>query len=201
VRAVGKEEAKFKVRLDRRMNRFLERVGVNVDDPYELHFAKRFAVAYAAGTLASDYDLVPWGRDLIKRRLRRCYWRARDQRSGPQDEIRAAADAIIRRFQGTNDIADLRGTNRPVDLNFAKRAKALLLLHDDGSSLLAIRPEVFRSLVGPKVSAQNVATELERRDQLIPRPNGRRTRQLRIPGSEGRRDYYCLKGDIVDDEW
>jgi len=90
-------------------------------------------------------------------------------------------------------------TIRPVDLKFAERAKALLLLHSDGSSLLAIRPEIFRALVGPRVSAQ--AAELERRGDLIPQSNGRRTRQLRVPGFERRRDYYCLRGDVVDLGW
>jgi putative DNA primase/helicase len=198
VRAVGNDELKFKKRLSRRMTEFFERVQVDVGDAYELQFAKRFALAYAAGTLASEYDLVPWHRDLIKRSIRRCYWRALDHRTGPRQAIKAAADALIRRLQGTGDIADLRDPSRPIDLKFAERAKALLLPHDDGSSLLAIRPEVFRSLVGPKASAQHVAAELERRGYLIPRPNGRRTRQVRVPGSGRRRDYYCLRGDVVD---
>jgi hypothetical protein len=201
VRAVAEDEAKFKARLERRMSQFFEKARVDVGDAYELQFAGWFALAYAAGTLAIDNGLVPWHRDLVKRSIRRCYWRALERRTGPQEAIRAAADVVVRRLQRSDDIADLRGTTRPIDLKFAGRAKALLLLQDDGSSLLAIRPEIFRSLVGPKVSAQNVAAELERRGHLIPRPNGRRTRQVRVPGLGGRRDYYCLKGELVDLDW
>jgi hypothetical protein len=200
VRAVGEDEVKFKVRLDRRMNQFLEKAGVDTGDVYEVQFARRFALAYAAGTLAIEYKLAPWHRDLVKRSIRRCYWRAHERRTGPQEAIRAAADAVICRLQRTDDIADLRGITRPIDLKFAERAKALLLPHDEGS-LLAIRPEVFRSWVGATASAQHVAAELERRGQLIPRSNGRRTRQVRVPGLGGRRDYYCLKGDVVDLDW
>jgi putative DNA primase/helicase len=201
VSAVAKDEVHFKARLDRRMSEFFEKAGVEESDAYEVQFAKRFALAYAAGILASDQHLVPWPRKLIKRCIRRCYWRARERRAGPQEEIRKAADAILCRLRATNDIADLRGTVRPIELDLAKRAKALLLPHDDGSCLLALRPEIFRALVGPKVSGRAVAAELERRGALIPRPNGRRTRQLRVPGTEHRRDYYCLRGDLIDDDW
>jgi putative DNA primase/helicase len=183
------------------MRHFFESAGVSTSDAYEVQFAKRFALAYAAGTLASYDGLVPWDRRLIRRSIRRCYRQALEGRAGPLAAIRAAADAITQRLQRTNDIADLRGTTRPIDLKFAERAKALLLPHDDGSSLLAIRPEIFRSLVGAKVSAQHVAAELERRGHLIPRPNGRRTRQIRVPGLGRRRDYYCLRGDLIDDDW
>jgi putative DNA primase/helicase len=197
-KVVSDDEVNFKADLDKRMRRFFERAGVATDDAYEVQFARRFALAYAAGTLAIDYNVVPWHEDLVKRSIRRCYWRALDRRSGPQEAIRAAADAVIRRLQRSNDIADLTRPTRPLDLKLARRAKALLLPHNDSSSLLAVRPEIFRSLVGPKVSAQNVAAELERRGYLIPRPNGRRTRQVRVPGLERRRDYYCLRGDLFE---
>ena len=35
----------------------------------------------------------------------------------------------------------------------------------------------------------------------VQRIHGRRTRQVRVPGLGGRRDYYCLKGDVVDLDW
>jgi hypothetical protein len=198
VRAVGVDEAKFKAGLQRRMQRFYEKARVNDADGYEAQFAKPFALAYAAGSLAIDYDIVPWTPDLLRRAIRRCYWRALDRRTGPVETVRNAADAVLRRLHRSHEIIDVKNHRCPVDPKFAEQAKALLLAHTDGLPLLAVRPEFFRKLVGAVVSAQDVARELERRGVLIPRSNGRRTRQVRIPGGEARRDYYCLRGDTFE---
>jgi putative DNA primase/helicase len=198
VRSVGVDGAKFKARLQRRMRRFYEKACVDDGDGYEVQFAKPFALAYAAGSLAIDYDIVPWTPDLLRRAIRRCYWRALDRRTGPVETVRNAADAVLRRLHRSHEIIDVKNHPCPIDPKFAEQAKALLLPHTDGSSLLAIRPEYFRKLIGAVVSAQDVARELERRGILIPRSNGRRTRQVRVPGGEARRDYYCLRGDTFE---
>jgi putative DNA primase/helicase len=198
VQAVGVDEAKFKARLQRRIKRFYEKACIDDGDGYEVQFAKPFALAYAAGSLAIDYDILPWTPDLLRRAIRRCYWRALDRRRGPVETVRNAADAVLRRLHRSHEIIDMKNHPYPVDPKFAEQSKVLLLAHTDGSPLLAVRPEYFRKLVGAVVSAQDVARELERRGVLIPRSNGRRTRQLRIPGGEVRRDYYCLRGDSFE---
>jgi hypothetical protein len=73
----------------------------------------------------------------------------------------------------------------------------LLTTHSDGSALLAVRPDFFRSITGSKVAAPAVARYLEQQGILVGRSNGRRTRQVRIPGATKRRDFYCLKLDRV----
>jgi hypothetical protein len=72
-------------------------------------------------------------------------------------------------------------------------ASIVRVLHTDGQPLLALRPAAFKDLIGAGVSEKAVAAALEQRGVLIPRGNGRRTRELRFPGSNMRRGYYCLR--------
>jgi hypothetical protein len=117
VRAVGVDEPKFKARLQRRMQRFYEKACINDGDGYEVQFARPFALAYAAGSLAIDYDIVPWTSDLLRRCIRRCYWRALDRRTGPVEAVRNAADAVLRRLHRSHDIIDVKNHPCPVDPN------------------------------------------------------------------------------------
>src|ERR1700730_6962124 len=72
-------------------------------------------------------------------------------------------------------------------------ASIVRVLHTDGQPLLALRPDAFKDLIGAGVSEKAVAAALEQQDVLIPRGNGRRTRELRLPGVKARRGYYCLR--------
>src|SRR4029077_20493434 len=78
-----------------------------------------------------------------------------------------------------------------VDPKTAERAKVLLITHN-GSSLFAIGSDFFKSLVGPKVSARDVAQALESSGLPVPRSKTCRTRQVPIPGLKKRPIYYCL---------
>lgn len=80
-----------------------------------------------------------------------------------------------------------------VDTHQIESAPVLLIQHSDRLPLAAVRPDYFGLLVGAQASPVNVARELERRGVLIPRGNRRRTRQIQIPGTKRRKDYYCLR--------
>jgi hypothetical protein len=82
---------------------------------------------------------------------------------------------------------------RAGDQKAVASASVVRVLHTDGQPLLALRPAAFKDLIGAGVSEKAVAAALEQRGMLIPRGNGRRTRELRLPGSNVRRGYYCLR--------
>jgi hypothetical protein len=59
-----------------------------------------------------------------------------------------------------------------------------------GERLVAMQPAALRKLIGPEVVEKAGDAELVKRDVLLPRSNGRRARQLRLPGGNVRRSYY-----------
>jgi hypothetical protein len=160
-----------------------------LEDPYEVRFAKRFALAYAAALLAIRYGAVLWDQEIVYRSIRRVYRKARSQTARPVDRLQAAVKRVIRRVRAANAV-DLTAGGGQFN---AARARVLLKMHTDGKPLRAVRSDYFRRLVGPKVDPRKVARELEHKGLLIPRSNGRRTRQIPIPGSKKRIDCYCLR--------
>jgi hypothetical protein len=214
VREIRRDRAGLQARLDTRMEKFLTKSRVDQTNGYAVRFAKRFALAYAAGLLAIDYGVVPsgdldvpmgetflfidhvnpvlWDHNLVYRSIRLVYQKAWRQQTRPVDPLDEAVDKVVRGVQRTKVIDLTRKKNR-VSARQAEDAQVLLIPHTDGLPLRAVRPDYFGSLVGPLVSSIKVAKELEIRKLLIPRGNGRRTRQVPIPGSTERRDYYCLR--------
>jgi hypothetical protein len=190
VRDVGKNhDGRLSPLLAGNVDRFLDKSGVDLEDPYEVRLAKRFALAYAAGLLAIKYGVVPWDQEILYRSILRVYRKARSQTARPVDRLQAAVKRVIRRVRAANAYGLTAGGSQ---VN-AARARVLLIMHTDGKPLRAVRPDYFRRLVGRKVDPRNVARELERKGLLIPRSNGRRTRQIPIPGSKKRIDCYCLR--------
>jgi hypothetical protein len=163
---------------------------------YEDRFADRFGLAYAAALLAIDYGVVSWDRALVYRSIRRVYRRALHQRTGPSDPVQAVVTKILQQVHKAN-VVDISRTSPPVDPKTAENANISLITHCDGSLLYALRPDFFKSIVGPRISPVEVARYLDHHGILIPRSKTCRTRQVRIPGLKTRRDYYCLKATAV----
>jgi putative DNA primase/helicase len=190
---IGSDKPELTRRIEEDQARFLKAAQVNLDDGYEVRFAGWFALAYAAALLAIDYRIVPWRPKLVEKSIRRVYRRALSRRLGPVESISAAASRVLGQLKKMRNVPDLTNRDRRVDAKTAETAPVLRLLHTDGLPVLAVHPECLQQLVGPKLSVQAVATHLEERKFLLPRGNGRRTRQVRIPGVKARRGYYCVR--------
>jgi putative DNA primase/helicase len=185
----GADERALRKRLSLGCQRFLHKARVDMDDAYAVRFAKRFALAYAAGLLAIDYGIVPWKRSLLWRCVRRVYREAISIRASAPDPLESVVSNILTRLpQLAADAVDIKDPKKA-------RSASMLRLTRNGQQVLALRSSAFKQLVGSGVSEKTVAAELERRRVLVPRNNGRRTCQVSVPGTKKRRDYYCLRLD------
>src|SRR5260370_1436197 len=100
------------------------------------------------------------------------------------DAVENAVAKILDRLPSlARGALDGRNCKRPLDPKAVASAAVVRVLHTDGQPLLALRPAAFKDLIGAGVSETAVAAALELRGVLIPRGNGRRTRELRLPGS------------------
>jgi putative DNA primase/helicase len=160
---VTEDEAKLKGR----MNRFYKIADVDTSDGYQVRFAKRFALAYAAGLLAIDYSVVPWKRVLVKRCIRRCYKKASHRIAGPAESIETTAQKVLSEVQRT-DVVDIRRTSPPIDPKTAEKSDVLLITHSDGSSLYAVRRDFFKSIVRKYISPRKMAEYLDHHGILYP---------------------------------
>jgi len=116
---------------------------------------------------------------------------------GSNKAVQAAVAKMIERLPKLAKHAlDLSKRKGRVDANAAASASALRIKDTNGERLLAVRPTAFKDLIGARVSENAVTAELERMGVLVPRSNGRRTREVRLPGGKVRRSYYCLRPSI-----
>jgi hypothetical protein len=113
---------------------------------------------------------------------------------GSDKAVQTAVAKIIERLPKlAKHAVDLSKRKHRVDAKAAALASVLRIKHRNGERLLAVRPTALTEMIGSAVSEKAVAAELEKRDVLVPRSNGRRTRELRLPGGNVRRSYYCLR--------
>jgi hypothetical protein len=88
---------------------------------------------------------------------------------------------------------DLSKRKHRVDAKLAASASVLRIVDTSGERLLAVLPAALKQMIDAAVSESEVTAELEKQGILVPRGNGRRTRELRLPGLKTRRSYYCLR--------
>jgi hypothetical protein len=114
--------------------------------------------------------------------------------AGSKEGIEAAVGRILARLPKLAKLAiDISKRKHRADWKAAASASVLRIVHTNGERLLAVRPAALKKIIGGMVPEKAVAAELEKQGVLIPRGNGRRTRELRLPGGNLRRSYYCLR--------
>jgi hypothetical protein len=113
---------------------------------------------------------------------------------GSHKAVQAAVAKFIERLpELAKHAIDLSKRKHSVDVKAAASASVLRIVHTTGERLLAVLPAVLKQIIGAAVSETAVAAELEKQGVLVPRGNGRRSRELRLPGLKTRRSYYCLR--------
>lgn len=114
--------------------------------------------------------------------------------AGPHEAVQTALAKIIDRLPSLAKHAiDISKRKHREDAKAAASAAVLRIRDTNGERLLAVLPSTLKKIIGPAVPEKLVAAELEKRGVLIPRGKGRRTRELRLPGGNVRRSYYCLR--------
>jgi hypothetical protein len=113
---------------------------------------------------------------------------------GSDKAVQTAVAKIIERLpELAKQALDISKRKHSVDVKAAASAPVLRIKDTTGERLLAVLPAVLKQIIGAAVSETAVAAELEKQGVLVPRGNGRRSRELRLPGLKTRRSYYCLR--------
>lgn len=194
VAKVVKDQNQAKPRVADLMKRFEKLALVSSEDEWEIRFAKKFGVAYAAGILGIEYGVLPWTQKALQGAILKCYRRAR-MAIPDADRMTSWAETKLRTF--TKDSEKViclyklskaeRATLKPgKDMGFLER--------DDANGLhLVVRKEVFRQWFSSEREVQLLLQKLAREQRLI-RTNARvPTCQRMYPWEKRRRRYYMIR--------
>lgn len=166
-------------------------------DSWEQRFASRFGLAYAAACMAIGAKIVPWSNEEALAATVDTYQAAR--RAIPKFD-----DVIERAWGRVGD--KLKASKRVIDLTTVsgrKRAKrgpaSAYLKHDPTHGrYYAVSPEALRRWAGDGVSLTCLGPWMREQGHLITTSRNLPTRQVKVPGVNGRCTYYCIRAKAVD---
>jgi hypothetical protein len=101
------------------VNEFIEYVGAQ-GHGWELRFAQKFGVVYAAMMLGIDAGLLPWARALARKVVIKCYRKARNSAKTDQERVAEAGlklDRLIRTNDRIVDASDGRRGSGPIKVS------------------------------------------------------------------------------------
>lgn len=151
----------------------------------ERRFCERFAVMYAAGSLASQWKILPWSRKHIRLSLTKCYRAARAvlNKTLPQPSLLAG---VLRKH-----------------LKAAIDAKAfgdetVLLQKADNKypARILVRGHHFQNWFPVIANRDALLTYLEARGLLL-RPPSRKSRTIQVRRKGGRLDFYAFDLKLI----
>lgn len=170
---------------------------------WERRFAERFALAYAAGQLAIDWKILPWGQQELLDAVVTTYAaagsvvRLAEGREKSIDEIIATISVHLRHRSW---IYDLRKNARHKGGLAVEDADALIK-EDEHGVYYAVKKAALARWVGKHVDLTSLGKQLLDRGYLITDKRSSRvpTKQVQIPGIAGKRRYYCISQQLVLD--
>jgi hypothetical protein len=169
------------------------------EDGWERRFAERFALAFAAGAIAAEFDIVPWSREMLGKNIRACYRAARG-RVPDAERLLANGLALLRtKLSGGAYILDLLRSGHKVQWSpeDVEAADAFRRSGPGGAHYL-IPSEGFVGWFESPMQANLVLDELDRLGFLLKLQPRLKTIQVAIHGVNGRRRYYGIREAVLN---
>lgn len=177
----------IKAKIDRSMRIFMKKAGVP-ECSWELRFAERFGLAYAAAVLAIRFGVLPWSKPEALVAIVDTYLSARQSVPDAAQEMAGAWGRIRKRLERQKGFIDLRKRVRGTS-----SAKAFIKEDRNHGVYFAVPASTMQAWAGDDVSLACLGDYLRRIDALVTDDRDVPTRQVQIPGLAGRRRYYCIK--------
>ena len=169
------------------------------DIGWEHRFAKRFALAYAAGVIGIKFGLLPWQKDEMKKAILSCYLDAREAVPDFEHLLSEAFKDIRKKMKRRKSFRDLR--KEPPKGKGPSVVKARGFIKSDGKHgvFYVIKKSSFERWAGKHLPYHLVAKHLKEREYLVTTGRNLPTKQVSVSGIKRKRRYYCIKKSFLDD--
>lgn len=182
-----------KAEVQKLMQHFMEAALVTASDAWEQRFAKKFAIAYAAGVLAARWKILPWSAQRIEAAIRECYRRARAA-VPTSEELQLTGLTRLKKLA-----KDPAKAVRLYKLKGAKKSnlklapgQAVVDKNDKHGLHLIIPPKRFEKWMRSPRVAQLTLQALDRDGRLLRTEKRVPTCQRQFPWVRKRRRYYFI---------
>lgn len=164
---------------------------------WEHRFAKRFALAYAAGKLAIEFQILPWSEKIVKDACLECHQVAREAIPDYELLLSASFSNLRQKLSKRKLFRDLRSEKAKDGDPTDKKVCGFIKEDKSNGVFYAVKPKFFRKWC-KDVSHRAVSKKLEFHGHLITSA-GKPTKQVLISGIKGKRRYYCIKKSLLED--
>jgi hypothetical protein len=198
--AIHEDEAAFRATLTKKMRYFIARVSPDASG-VSIRHAQRFALTYAAGSLAAKWGVLHWSRKLIFEDIAACYYAARRGLAGAIDPIGQELNRIVSSIVNAERIADIDGLKADEgEAASLDEADGFHLTDRSGRHITAVRKSIMRDKICARQIFRAALQRLADNGVLVKGAKNIFTRQLEIPGVHGRRRYYVFIRDRLQQE-
>jgi uncharacterized protein (DUF927 family) len=168
----------------------------------------RFALAAAAGEMATAFGVLPWPAGEASKAAARCFRDWLEARGGVEPaEEREAISAVRRfielhgtsRFEPMGALIPTTGTGDPIDVRIPNRAGFRRMAEGEGGIEYLVLPEVWRSEVCAGMDPVRVAKTLAARGYLDTGEDGKLGKKSRLPGFTSPVRCYTISPGILGD--
>lgn len=175
-------------RMRKKIEEFIRAAGGGQFTGWERRFLSRFAIIFAAGSLASDWKIFPWSRKHIGRSVLKCY---RDARALLEEQY-PQPDKLLRSLQRRI----VKGLARNADISPLKKTVLRQTATDKHKSRILVRGSLLRSWF-PAKQADVLLTHVER---FLLKPPSRHCRTIQVRRGGKKRDFYAFRPSILKSE-
>ncbi|WP_447877038.1 DUF927 domain-containing protein [Serratia fonticola] len=190
-----KEKKKsVKKKLKKHISHFMDQHKIDKEDGIEVRMAKRFALVYASGVLASEYGILPLTQEVIMTGISSCY---RDACGDPvkgfdfSDEFKAEFDSNLLDLQNPP-----KKSYTKEELDKIPIIQTIMGRNKDKKTVYAVNTAFFDTNVEGD-TPDNVTALLREDDILYPDNGGKKTRSMSYQKITLAR-RYCLIKDQFD---
>lgn len=186
IRSYQKSATASLATLKERRDRFATSLVADDDTPEVRHLVDNFAQIYAAGSLAVDFDILPYSKKQLRKAVRTCFKRAKKMMPSDENLLREAKSIMRREIESGNFGGDRKYVDGYIDTNGPRklviRVEALKsLLHSPMQASLLLASHAEKGQLPKSRSVPNPITDSIQWACSQPTwPNGERPRSVEI---------------------
>jgi putative DNA primase/helicase len=162
-------------------------------ESWERRFAQRFALAYAAASIAIRYKIVPWQKEFVLGAIVSVYRAAREAVPDYEKSVALATRAIRRKLKAGRRLIDLREGHKPNPKILNNRSDGFIKMEEGAGLFAAVKPKALQRWVGDSLNLAWIGGYLRDEGHLVTTSRNLPTKQVMVPGIKGRRSYYCFR--------
>ena len=193
VTAVAANVPRVKREVDELVEKFYHYALVS-EDGWERRFAEKFALACAAGVLASRWKILPWSEQHIRKATRSCYRRARKAVPDAKTLLKRGMVLFQAAICNPSKLVDLRGMSKAQRQRIKpKKGKGFLRFNNKFKLHVVVKHKYFREWLGNRLISNLALQELDRTGRLRRDPTtGLPTRQIQLWPSRKVKPRYLV---------